>query len=391
MNGPLSPEERSELGKPADEAVGLPPRLYTDTAIFAAEKETIFRREWMAVFHESTIPRPRDYRVVEIAGDSLIVVRGDDGRLRCFHNICRHRGAQPASGSGNCRYFRCPYHLWTYDLTGRLVGAPTMRDLVREGVRVGNIGLNEVRVDTWLGYVFVNLDGAAQPLAERLAPLTDVAAQWQDVEVVPLYELHYPGEWNWKLTFENAADGYHNLGTHQATLQDVTPGEKAYTGSTAFDVFSDLSLPFAEGKGWADDTGAAVAFDNLPDWVPSEVRDYAVWPTFIFRPGPFNIISTITIPGPTVNSVTFVWTCLVRPETRASVTFDAYLADQLRWSREVQAEDQEACRMVWTNMHSDGFIPGPYAVGERCVYHFDQWYLARMSGARPEGYAGAGQ
>jgi phenylpropionate dioxygenase-like ring-hydroxylating dioxygenase large terminal subunit len=373
--GVLLPKELVSLGKGPREARGLPARLYTDPEVFEAERDAIFRREWMAVFHETTVPNPGDFRVVDLAGESLLFVRGDDGRLRCFHNICRHRGAKVAVGEGTCSRFKCPYHTWTYDLSGSLIGAPTMAHVVREG-----IGLTEVRLDTWMGFVFVNQDGQAEPLAQKFAALDEELAPWLSTDLEVLYEIAYPGEWNWKLTYENTIEGYHVIGSHVESAQWLAPGELTYTPNDEFSTWTTFFMPFAEGVSWRDDTGGSVELDNLPEWVDKEVRFYVMWPNFLISLAPENATGYMVIPGAGPDEVTFIWSAIVRPETKQQPGFEKYKEGQVNWSQTVQGEDQYPCETMWSNVHSDAFIPGPYADGERAVYHFDQWYLERMAG-----------
>lgn len=375
-NGVLRPEELASFGKPPREARGLLPRLYTDPAVYEAEKEKIFRREWMPVFHQSTVPNPGDYRVVDLAGESLLFVRDEDGTLRCFRNICRHRGAKVATGEGSCNTFKCPYHRWTYDLGGKLIGAPDMAWVVREG-----IGLLELRLDTWLGFVFVNQDGNAPPLAEKLADLNEILAPWVAVgdQLESVYEFHYPGTWNWKLTMENAIESYHITGSHWESAGELLPPHLTYTKSTEFRHWTDFRSPFGAGLNMRDGTDGSVAIPNVPEWVDEEFRFYPVWPAILISLAPENVTGYFAIPGATPGEVTFVWCGAVLPETKRKPGYAEYKAAQEGFSRQIQGEDQYPCETMWANVHSAGFIPGPYADGERAVYHFDQWYLERMS------------
>src|SRR5258706_14609857 len=111
--------------RPVEQASNLPPWCYTSEAFFAREVERIFRKEWNFVGRAERIPKPGDYFAVEIAGVPVLIVRGADDAVRAFSNICRHRGCIVARGEGNRGQFVCPYHAWTYALSGELVAAPT--------------------------------------------------------------------------------------------------------------------------------------------------------------------------------------------------------------------------------------------------------------------------
>src|SRR5687767_4495623 len=155
MRRPMSFKPRAVL---PETAFTLPARYYTDPALFAREQEVFFRRMWMCVARLEDLPRRGAYLAPEIAGDSIIVVRASDaGDVRAFYNVCRHRGtrlcAEPAGQFGGA--IQCPYHAWSYDYEGRLVGAPHMDG--SPGFRKEEFPLNRVRADVWEGNVFVCL------------------------------------------------------------------------------------------------------------------------------------------------------------------------------------------------------------------------------------------
>ncbi len=174
-----SPAGRRHRASPAARAVGglrphrlaameetLPYRLYLDAEVFAAERERLFARQWFHVGRDEDVPEPGDWSRVEVVGEQLILVRGDDGQLRGFANTCRHRGAElcpldgPVSGHAG-RVLRCPYHHWTYGLDGRLRAAPHLGEPLPE------VGLFAVGVAVWGGFVFVCLRPDAVALAGR--------------------------------------------------------------------------------------------------------------------------------------------------------------------------------------------------------------------------------
>ena len=111
----------------------LPAALYTDANVFAAEKEKIFSRTWQMVGHASQVANPGDYFTTELMGEPLLLVRGSDGKLRGFYNVCRHRAGPPAEGCGSRKLFRCGYHGWTYGLDGALLSATEIEGV--EGIQ----------------------------------------------------------------------------------------------------------------------------------------------------------------------------------------------------------------------------------------------------------------
>ena len=149
--------------------------MYTSTEVAALERERIFLREWVCVGHVGEIPNPGDYYTTELADEPLLIVRGEDAEVRVLSNVCRHRGMTLRAAGGCESRLSCPYHGWTYDLTGRLVGAPYMDSV--EGFRLAEHHLPTFASEVWQGFVFVNLDGNAATLAPRLAGAEDLHPQ----------------------------------------------------------------------------------------------------------------------------------------------------------------------------------------------------------------------
>ena len=151
----------------------IPKDRYLTEAYQTRERERLWPRVWNLVGPTSDVAEPGDYLVFDQGLESVIVVRGDDGTIRAFHNVCQHRGRRlREAGCGYAATFQCPYHLWTYDRDGKLTSVPDAGDFP-QGDPTTCIGLPEVRCATWNGWVFVNLDGRAEPLDEYLGPLTE--------------------------------------------------------------------------------------------------------------------------------------------------------------------------------------------------------------------------
>ncbi|MGI4879512.1 MAG: aromatic ring-hydroxylating oxygenase subunit alpha, partial [Janthinobacterium lividum] len=158
------------------EAVTLPPACYTSAEFYAFEKEALYAREWLCAGRETQVPNPGDFFTITIADEPIIVVRNAAGELRAMSAVCQHRAMLVAEGSGNVRGFLCPYHHWSYSLNGDLIAAPAMNrtcDFDR-----GAFGLPGFAVELWHGFIFVNLDRAAAPLAPRLAHVSAAIANY---------------------------------------------------------------------------------------------------------------------------------------------------------------------------------------------------------------------
>jgi phenylpropionate dioxygenase-like ring-hydroxylating dioxygenase large terminal subunit len=206
-------------------AFSLPAACYTSEAWFDFERRAIFDREWIAVGHHGNIPEPGDYVSIEILGEPLLVVRGEDRTVRVMSAVCRHRGHILGEASGNAHSFTCPFHGWTYDLAGQLTSAPEMNgtlsfaDLKKTGC------LPRLRTEVWNGFIFVNFDGEAAPLAPRLKGLTALVANHGMSELASVPTVDWPGNaWNWKFMQENALEPYHTHYLH-AGIHDFAPSK----------------------------------------------------------------------------------------------------------------------------------------------------------------------
>ena len=214
--------------RPIEQASGLPNEAYVSDEFARWEQERLLARSWACIGTGRRVPEPGDARPVEFAGVPLIVLRGHDGEVRVFHNVCSHRGMllmeKPARLRGT---IRCPYHSWTYDLDGSLRATPMLGG-PGEGSCPGfdktGHGLRPVRTATWFDAVFVNLSGDAEPFETFIAPL---AGRWKDFDPALLrFEDRESScvldvACNWKLAVENFCEAYH--------LPWVHPGLNTYS------------------------------------------------------------------------------------------------------------------------------------------------------------------
>ncbi len=204
----------------------LPSFWYRSPEVFKAEKERIFCREWIAVCRAEELPRPGDYLVLEVLGESVLAVRDRDGRIHAFYNVCRHRGSRlcrtPAEieamnvklpGGITGSRIVCPYHQWSYDFSGALVAAPHLSAAM--GFDKQDFHLYTVGIDTWGGFVFMNLTPAeAQPLAVQLQGIPDRLQRYPLAGLRVGATIRYEVAANWKIICENYNECYHCGGVH---------------------------------------------------------------------------------------------------------------------------------------------------------------------------------
>lgn len=204
------------------EAETLPPVCYTSEEFHHFEMDALFQREWLCVGREEWLEEPGDFFTVTRADEPIIVTRTRDGTIKALSAVCQHRAMLVAEGHGNTRAFVCPYHHWTYDLDGALVGAPAMNRTCNFDKKAA--ALPEIRHEIWHGFVFINLDPEAEPLTPRLAALEPVVANYDFAALRgPRPEEPTIFPWNWKVMLENNNDGYHASRLHAGPLHDFIP------------------------------------------------------------------------------------------------------------------------------------------------------------------------
>jgi phenylpropionate dioxygenase-like ring-hydroxylating dioxygenase large terminal subunit len=207
-------------------AESLPPECYVDREFFEFEKKTMFFKEWLCVGRESWVKEPGDYFTAKHVGEPLVITRTKDGEVAAMSAVCQHRGMLVAEGRGHARGLICPYHHWFYSLTGELMAAPEMGETCN--FHRQDHSLPRLKVETWQGFIFVNFDADAAPLAPRLGPLDDAVAHYNlaQLDGPPPSEPNR-NNWNWKVMFENNNDGYHANRLHKGPLHDPVPSALA--------------------------------------------------------------------------------------------------------------------------------------------------------------------
>jgi choline monooxygenase len=225
-----------------------PVELYRDPAVFAAERAAIFAKTWQFLGLESDLVRPGEYLSGAIAGYPVFALRDEVGALRAYHNVCRHRaGPLVGEARGRCdREIVCRYHGWRYGFDGALKNAVNFDQ--GGGLDLGQLALFPVRVETWRGFVFVNLDLEAAPLIETMRPLDARFGKRADLSA-RVIDSHTVG-CNWKVWAEISLEGYHLEGVHPGLDADVHAGrhEVLIDGDVAM---HDLTHASDAGDLWA--------------------------------------------------------------------------------------------------------------------------------------------
>lgn len=355
----------------------LPARHYTDPEVYAREVEHIFRREWIGVARADALAQPGDYVAFDLLGEPLVAVRGRDGRIRVLSRVCRHRWMPLVDeGEGRCNAFQCPYHLWSYDLEGRLVGAPQMQGVA--GFRKRDVRLPEVRAEVWQGFLFVSLDPGAEPLAPRLAGLDRVLAPYRMDAMRRVAHLDYEASWNWKVAVENGIESYHHLGPHRDTLEPVFPTSRTQVGPQAgpYVVYRNPT---------PDDAPLPTLFEPVPGLGPAERSSLlivTVFPFHLFALTPDTLSWLQLLPAlPEQGGVErhrVRWVVAVPEAAAAAPDLEAKVAEQRAILDAVHRQDMAVCAGVQRGLRSRLAHPSRLSPLEDTVLHFQRWVRDRL-------------
>lgn len=326
---------------------GLPGWSYHSPALLELEKEHVFRNHWQIVGHVCDLPNPGDYLTMDVVGERALVVRGRDGVVRGFHNMCRHRGSRVvAEDQGNCRNaLVCPFHGWVYNLDGTLRGAARPRSF--PDLDKTEFGLMPLDLEIWMGFIFIRFRRGSQPaVAELLKPLESEIAHYRVEEMLPAH-----GIWtqispvNWKSVRDVDNEGYHVAMAHPA-LQDLY-------GATYYDEpFVDgVSRSFATynphaGRRWSVRNYVRIAPDpvHLPDHLKKAWIYYGLFPNTVIALTPESAQFYQEFPLSTGETLLRGAIYRYADESREQAAA-RYLA--FRIDRDTQAEDVQLS--VWSN------------------------------------------
>jgi choline monooxygenase len=371
---PMSTYE-AELRATLEARQGLPGHYFTDPAFFALEKQRVFAKEWLCVGLSRDAANKGDLFPVTILGMPLVLVRDKD-RLRVFHNICSHRGAAlvDAPTHGRVRLV-CPYHSWTYGLSGELLRTPHFGGADQHecpGLDKTKLALREIRSAEWANHVFINLSGDAPAFEDWIRPVQQrfQSIDWQQMRSDPSLSRSLNAAANWKIIIENFAESYHLPWVHRG-LQDMNPMQRHYQ--------------ILGGHSYLGQGSHAYQGERLGGGLPlfSGWSDYTRYETLFIFP---NLIL-----GP-LPDMTF--SILIQPLTAETSTErlefffagDAALADELAQTRRansdfmmsVNAEDVHIVESVHRGRHSPAFTGGQFSEAQEAT----SLQLQRMVAAR---------
>ncbi len=387
----LREETYSASRKNVEEALSLTPDAYRDGDFFLAEQKQIFARNWVAAMPAQTVANAGDIALAEVAGQSLIVARGDDGELRAFHNVCRHRGTRlcEENARGQKRIV-CPYHGWGYNLRGECIGTPLfdkganrraiqMHDMSHlSGFDRKDYGLLPARADVWGGMLFLCLDESAPPLADVVGDLPSRLARYRLQEWLPLARRDYDIRCNWKLLFENAVEYYHLPWVHPRLAKTSRVSDhRRWQGRGMYCGICTSPVTATDDAGWL----SMRALPGLSDEEKVSGYFFGVFPNLIYFVMPshaFVIVASAIAPGRTVENA---W-LIAHPECAGDAT-EKDIAEVADFWNEVNLEDVAICEKVQRGVSLAAYPGGRLCYHfEEPVHRFQQMVIDNMTGIR---------
>lgn len=348
------------IGADPQDDLSLPGWVYRDPAYFRVEMARLIRPAWQIVCHANEIPEAGDWRTLELLGESVLVIRGADGAVRAFANVCRHRGSRLVDDEGGCaKRLTCPYHAWTYATDGRLVGVPAKEDY--PGLDAARLGLFPLDLEDWHGFLFVRLESGGPGLGVMMAPYEAEVAPHRFAALQPLGRItRRPRDVNWKTIADNYSDGLH-IGVAHPGLSRLFGGDYRIEAGEHVDRMSGelVARPSAN-----------LSERAYQHFLPGSDRQwlyFKLWPNVAIDIYPDQVDFMHFVPvGPTETLIREISYGL--PDQRREMKAARYL--NWRINRRVNAEDTALVRRVQQGMGSSFYTPGPLGRSEVCLRSF---------------------
>ena len=369
------------------EDMSLPGWLYYDPEFFEAEKRAFLRASPQIVCHESEIPQPGDWRTIEYLGESVIVIRGDDGEIRAFSNVCRHRGSRLVDGQGGCsKVLTCPYHAWSYSRDGRLVGVPHRQEY--PGLQTDRLGLFPVALENWRGFLFVALEPGAPSVAEMMAPYAAEVAPYrlEDLQVIGRVTIR-PRALNWKTIADNYSDHLHIPVGHPGLTRLFGRSYRIEAQEWVDKMEGDLVEKQSANPSERVYQHHLPRVDHLPESHQRKWLYYKLFPNVAFDIYPDQVDFMQFLPVSATESIIREISYAL-PDDRREMKAVRYL--NWRINRRVNAEDTELITRVQLGMQSPTYVAGPLGTSEACLRGFAKKLRRMIPESRQESPPPAG-
>ena len=352
------------------------PEIYWNEEIAATEEKTIFRRDWVCPGLAAEIPELGDYMTYSVAGEPVFTIRGKNNKIKTYSNICRHRMMALLEGTGNTSRIVCPYHAWTYSLSGQLIAAPHMERST--GFEKRKIQLKEIKTEIWNGWIYITLNREAPSMKESLVPLEEIVSPYGMENYVPVLKEENIWKTNWKLLTENFMEGYHLPVAHKKTvgawfkLEDTKFPQKTYDTFT-FQTFVKTGKA-TYGKAHRDNNRLSGKWRNtsiLPTIFPSHM--YVLAPDHLWyltlRPlgvGEVDVRFGVAI-APEVDAV------LKNKKERAE-----WISNLTAFFDHVNTEDRKVVESIFEGSKTSSNVSGQLSWLERELHDFQKYLASRL-------------
>jgi phenylpropionate dioxygenase-like ring-hydroxylating dioxygenase large terminal subunit len=359
-------------------ARGLPPWVYRNPELTRLEIERVLRPSWQIACHVSQIRNAGDYVSFELGSDGVVVLRDGSGGIRAFHNVCRHRGTRLLEGAGKCPgRITCPYHGWTYRYDGSLLATPARDSFPSLDLR--EYGLNAVRVEQALGFVWVCLAGDPPPPSRVWAPIIEELAPYRLEELVPTQPA-YVEEWDvdWKIAMDNYLESYHVPIGHPGLNRLFTPDYEDQRGVPG--IARGISwMREAPSSRWSERTYqkhvGAVTAPHLPEPERRSWRFYSCLPNLGIDIMPEQVDFFQVLPkGPGKTAIRGAAFGL--PDARREMRLVRWLGNRI--NMEVNREDRLLCERLQRGIADSSFSPGPLSQIETWMIEFHDLLRTRI-------------
>lgn len=367
--------DRAELAaatQPLNRARSMPAGFYTSPQIFAAERAALFLKHWFFLTRAEDLPQAGDYRAFDSPGGPIVLIRGQDGQLRCFANYCRHRGSILLEGSGNAGgRITCPYHAWSYLTDGRLYGCPDMKDA--EGFDKVENGLVALDLDQWNGFVFARFGKDGPSLLDHLGDFPDRMASHRLEDMRCTWRMTLDVACNWKLILENAVETYHTGVVHKNTVGAQTSRSPATKGDW-------ICIQVISGRSIATLTDTVPPFDPI-EGLDDEARQgtyfTVVFPTVQFAVAQDCLWWLNTIPVSENRTLLEIGGCFPKDRLELPDFAARALPYHDRWDR-VAREDVGILEKQQRALGSALYRPGPLSWRDDMVQALGLWVVDRL-------------
>jgi carnitine monooxygenase subunit len=345
----------------------LPGWVYHDPDFFKIEMKRVIRPSWQVVCHISDIPKAGDWHSLELLGESVIVMRGDDECIHAFYNVCRHRASRIVDGSSGCaKRLVCPYHGWTYATDGRLTGVPNRADY--SGLDMAGLGLKPVDCEVWQGFIFIRLEGSGPSVAQMMAPYEVMIAPYRFPEMRAFGRVTLrPRAVNWKTIADNYSDALHIPVAHPGLTRLFGRGYGIEAALHVDRMWGDLvERPSANLSERAYQHFLPLT-DHLPETQQRQWLYFKLWPNVAFDIYPDQVDFMQFIPVSSTHTL-IREIAYALPDDRREMKAARYL--NWRINRQVNAEDTALIAGVQAGMENASYTPGPLGESEVCLRSF---------------------